>query len=111
MSERFSAPPPPRKPSSRPSLSLYLDFPLTSNLTLASDHFPLSHPPLQVRVRAPASATSAAATTAAATTTTAEVSVSMGVARARARVRANDDGSGGGDSAVHGGRWFTAAGG
>ena len=109
MSGRFSAPPPPRKRSSRPSLSLYLDFPLTSNLTLASDHFPLSHPPLQVRVRAPASATSAAATTAAATTTTAEVSVPVGVARAR--VRANDDGSGGGDSAVHGGRWFTAAGG
>ena len=38
----FSAPPPPRKRSSRPSLFLYLDFPLTSNLTLASDYFPLS---------------------------------------------------------------------
>ena len=110
ISGRFSAPPPPRKRSSRPSLSLYLDFPLTSSLTLASDHFPLSHSPLQVRVRAPASATSAAATTAAATATSAEVSVSVGAARAR--VRANDDGSGGGgDSAVHGGRWFTAAGG
>ena len=61
MSGRFSAPSPPRKRSSRPSLSLYLDFPLTSNLTLASDHFLLSHPPLQVRVRALASASSAAA--------------------------------------------------
>ena len=85
MSGRFSAPPLPRKRSSRPSLSLYLDFPLTSNLTLTSDHFPLSHPPLQVRVRALASATSAAATTAAATTTAAEVSVPVGVARARTR--------------------------
>ena len=91
MSGRFSAPFPPRKRSSRLSLSLYLDFPLTSPLTLAaSDHFPLSRPPLQVRarVRAPASATSVEAAT-----TTAEVSVSMGVARARARV--DDDDSGG----------------
>ena len=35
MSERFSAPPPPRKRLSRPYLSLYLDFPLiTPNLTV-----------------------------------------------------------------------------
>ena len=41
ISGRFSAPLPPRKRSSRPSLSLYLDFPLTSTLTLAaSDPLP-----------------------------------------------------------------------
>ena len=91
MSGRFSAPPPPRKRSSRPSLSLYLDFPLMSPLTLAAcDHFPLSRPPLQVRVRARRTASAAAATT---TTTTAEVSVGVGVcvrvllARARGRRR------------------------
>ena len=109
ISGRFSALPPPRKRSSRPSLSLYLDFPLTSTLTFAaSDQFPVSHSPPQVRVRAPASATSAAAatTTAAATTATAaEVSVSVGVARAHAR--ADDNGSGG-DTTL-GGRRFTAA--
>ena len=91
MSGRFSAPPPPRKRPSRPFLSLYLDFPLMSPLTLAAcDHFPLSRPPLQVRARARRTASTAAATT---TTTAAEVSVGMGVcvrvllARARGRRR------------------------
>ena len=79
MSGRFSATPPPRKRSSRPSLSLYLDFPLMSPLTLAAcDHFPLSRPPLQVRVRAWRTASAAAETTTT-TTTTAEVSVGVGV--------------------------------
>ena len=41
ISGRFSALPPPRKRSSRPSLSLYLDFPLTSTPTFsASDPLP-----------------------------------------------------------------------
>ena len=95
ISGRFSALPPPRKRSSRPSLSLYLDFPLTSTLTLANTccERPLPSLQVRVRVRAPASATSAAAATmAAATTTKAEVSVPMGVARAHAR--ADNDGSG-----------------
>ena len=91
MSGRFSAPPPPRKRSSRPSLSLYLDFPLMSPLTLAAcDHFPLSRLPLQVRVRARRTASAATTTT---TTTAAEFSVGVGVcirvllARARGRRR------------------------
>ena len=80
MSGRFSATPPPRKRSSRPSLSLYLDFPLMSPLTLAAcDHFPLSRPPLQVRVRAWRTASAAAETTTTTTTTTAEVGVDVGV--------------------------------
>ena len=93
MSGRFSATPPPRKRSSRPSLSLYLDFPLMSPLTLAAcDHFPLSRPPLQVRVRAWRTASAAAETTTTTTTTTAEVGVDVGVCvcvrrrRQRARV-------------------------
>ena len=96
ISGRFSTPPPPRKRPSRPSLSLYLGFPLTSTLTLANTccERPLPSLQVRVRVRAPASATSAAAaTTAAAAKTKAEVSVSMGVARAHAR--ADNDGSGG----------------
>ena len=41
MSGRFSALPSPRKRSSRPSLSLYLDFPLTSSPTHATCERPL----------------------------------------------------------------------
>ena len=91
MSGHFSATPPPRKRSCRPSLSLYLDFTLMSPLTLATcGHFPLSRPPLQVRVRAWRTASAAAATM---TTTMVEVSVGLGVyervllARARRRRR------------------------
>ena len=87
MSGRFPAPPPPRKRSSRPSLSLYLDFPLMSPLAFAAcNHLPLSRPPLQVRVQAWRTAS-------AATTMTAEVSVGVGMcvrvllARARGRWR------------------------
>ena len=80
MSGRFSAMPPPRKRSSRPSLALDLDFPLMSPLTLAEcDHFPLSRPPVQVRVRAWRTASAAAETMTTTTTTTAEASVDVGV--------------------------------
>ena len=51
ISGRFSAPPPPHKRSSRPSLSLYLDFPLTSTLTQANTCCERPLPSLQVRVR------------------------------------------------------------
>ena len=51
ISGRLSALPPPRKHSSRPSLSLYLDFPLTSTLTLANTCCERPLPSLQVRVR------------------------------------------------------------
>ena len=57
MSGRFSAPPAPRKRSPRHSLSLYLDFPLMSALTLAACvHFPLSPLPSS----SPGTSTSAA---------------------------------------------------
>ena len=82
----FGAAPPPKQPKpfpASPSADMHV-----LKLSASCERFPLSPPPLQVRVRGarrPASATSAsAAATAAATTTTAEVSVGVGVARARA---------------------------